>query len=130
MTESTTDSLGGRGLVQVALHTADLSRAVGFYRDVLGLSLMFEANGMAFFQLANLRLLIGTAARPPAEGDGTALYFDAPDLETLGPALEARGVVFLGPPETVQKTAQAELKLRFFRDPDGNLLALMGLVAV
>ncbi|HYF22142.1 MAG TPA: VOC family protein [Caulobacteraceae bacterium] len=119
-------TLAGRDLVQAALNCTDLPRSVGFYRDVLGLPLMFETNGMAFFQLGNCRLMIG---RGESGSGGGCLYLDAPDLPSLGEALEGRGVVFLGPAETVQKTTGGDLKLRFFRDPDGNLLALMGVVA-
>ncbi len=36
---------------------------------------------------------------------------------------------FAGPAQTVQQTATHELKLREFFDPDGNALALMGMVA-
>ena len=37
------DSLAGRKLVQVALTCRDLDRARTFYRDTLGLPLLFEA---------------------------------------------------------------------------------------
>jgi hypothetical protein len=57
------------------------------------------------------------------------LYFDAPDIDTLAPALEQKGVAFLGPVQILQRTDSHDLKLRVFRDPDGNPLALMGMVA-
>lgn len=124
MTEPT---LADRDLVQVALTTRDLDRARGFYRDMLGLTLLFEASGMLFFQLKNTRLMIGSAhTEPPG---GSILYIDAPDLDMLAAALEKKGVVFTGPAETVQKTPTHSLKLRAFHDPDGNTLALMGMVA-
>jgi extradiol dioxygenase family protein len=80
---------------------------------------------MMFFDLAGTRLLIGTentAGRP----GGSILYFDAPDLDALAPALEAKGVKFMGPAQVVQRTETHELKIRAFRDPDGNVLQLMG----
>ena len=121
-------TLAGRRLVQAALTVTDLARSVGFYRDLLGLPLLFETNGMAFFQAGELRLMIGTnSPDPPARG--TVLYFDAPDIDDLAPALEAKGVTFIGPIEVLQRTETQELKLRIFRDPDGNPLALMGMVA-
>jgi hypothetical protein len=46
----------------------------------------------------------------------------------LGAALEARGVKFLGAAVTVQETETHQLRLREFFDPDGNALALMGMV--
>ncbi|HWA89549.1 MAG TPA: VOC family protein [Rhizomicrobium sp.] len=125
-----TDGLGGRKLAQVALTCRDLDRARGFYRDTLGLNFMFEAGNMLFFQLDGMRLMIGKE-EPGHEGGpigGSVLYFDAPDIDALGAALEAKGIVFLRPAETVQRTETHELKLRAFRDPDGNLLALMGMV--
>ena len=122
--------LKDRALVQVALPTVDLGRAVIFYRDVLDLPLLFEVSGMAFFQLHNgVRLMVGSHAADLTPKDSTALYFDAPDLSELAEKLAKRGVVFRGPATTLQKTASGDLMLQFFRDPDGNLLGLMGVVA-
>lgn len=120
-------NLSGRKLQQVALTCRDLGRARTFYRDTLGLPFMFEAGNMLFFQLEGLRLMIGKEEHAGAIG-GSVLYFDAPDIDALGAALEAKGIVFLRPAETVQRTETHELKLRAFKDPDGNALALMGLV--
>ena len=120
-------TLAGRKIVQAALTVSDLFKSVAFYRDILGLPLLFETNGMAFFQAGELRLMIGSnSPDPPARG--TVLYFDAPDIDQLAPALEARGVAFTGHIEVLQRTETQELKLRIFRDPDGNPLALMGMV--
>ena len=120
-------TLAGRKLIQAAFTVTDLARSVAFYRDVLGFPLMFETNGMAFFQAGEMRLMIGTnSPDPPARG--TVLYFDAPDIDELSPALEAKGVQFIGPVEVVQRADTHELKLRILRDPDGNPLALMGMV--
>ena len=121
-------NLAGRKLVQVALTCRDLDRARAFYRDTLGLALMFEAGNMLFFQLEGLRLMVGKEEQAGGAIGGSVLYFDAPDIDALGAALEAKGVVFLRPAETVQRTETHELKLRAFKDPDGNALALMGMV--
>ena len=120
-------SLANRKLVQVALTVRDLERSRTFYRDLLGLPLLFEAGGMMFFDLAGTRLLIGTENVAGKPG-GSILYFDAPDIDVLATALESRGVKFLTPTQIVQRTETHELKLREFRDPDGNPLALMGMV--
>jgi len=122
-------SLQGRKLVQVALTTRDMERSRHFYRDILGLPLLFEAGGMMFFDLCGLRLMIGSEAVGGQPPGGSILYFEAPDIDRLGPALEAKGVQFPGPAQVVQRAETHELKLRAFRDPDGNALALMGMVA-
>jgi methylmalonyl-CoA/ethylmalonyl-CoA epimerase len=122
-------SLSGRTLTQVGLTVRNLDRARGFYRDVLGLPLLFEVGGMMFFQLGGLRLMVGlehTAGQPIG---GSLLYFDAPDIDALGRALEAKGVAFVSDAQIVQRTETHDLKLREFLDPDGNALAIMGLVA-
>ena len=59
-------------------------------------------------------------------GESTTIYFDDSDLERSRVRLEAHGVKFAGPIETVQRTPSSELKLLEFSDPDGNPLALMG----
>jgi catechol 2,3-dioxygenase-like lactoylglutathione lyase family enzyme len=120
-------TLKGRKLVQVALTTRDMERSKRFYRDVLGLPLLFETGGMMFFDLEGTRLLIGTENAGHSPG-GSVLYFDAPDIDRLAPALEEKGVEFLGPAQVVQRTDTHELKIRAFRDPDGNPLELMGMV--
>jgi len=119
-------SLAGRKLVQVALTTRDAERSKQFYRDVLGLPLLFEVPNMTFYQLGDTRLMVGVeASMTPG---GSVLYIDAPDIDKLGAELEQRGVRFLGAATVVQRTESGELKLREFKDPDGNALALMGLV--
>ena len=118
--------LAGRALVQLALPTRDLERAKDFYAGLLGLPLLFETNGMDFFALVNARLLVGEREAEKL-GPG-AVYIDAPDLPEAAAALEGRGAVFEGPAETLQRTAEGDLQLRFLRDPDGNLVGLMGVV--
>jgi catechol 2,3-dioxygenase-like lactoylglutathione lyase family enzyme len=121
-------TLAGRKLVQMGLSCRDLDRARSFYRDTLGLPLLFEAGNMLFFQLEGLRLMVGLAQNPEQPIGGSIMYFDAPDIDALGAALETKGVKFTGPAVTVQQTQTHELKLREFYDPEGNPLALMGMV--
>lgn len=118
--------LAGRKLVQVALTTLDQERSKAFYRDLLGLQLLFEVPNMVFYQMGDLRLMVGMEAG--LTPGGSVLYIDAPDIDTLGVELEKRGVKFGGGVEVVQRTEKGELKLRAFKDPDGNSLALMGFV--
>ena len=119
-------TLAGRDLVQAALFVSDLQRSIAWYRDVLGLPLLFVTNGMAFFQLGNARLMLGEHER--AEGAGGVLYFDAPDLPELAAALAGKGVAFRRPSDRLQSTEAGDLMLQSFTDPDGNALALMGVV--
>ncbi len=123
-----TAGLAGHRFQQVGLTVRDLKRAVAFYRDILGLPYLFEAGGMAFFDVAGTRLMLGEDPERPAGRPTAILYFDDPDLEATAVKLQALGVAFNRPAEVVQRTETHELKLREFADPDGNALALMGLV--
>jgi methylmalonyl-CoA/ethylmalonyl-CoA epimerase len=123
-------NLSGRKLMQVALTVKDLDRARIFYRDTLGLKLLFEAGHMLFFDIGGQRLMVALHESPDHPvGGGTYIYFDAPDLPALVPALKAKGVEMIGNTETLQRTDTHELKLQFFKDPDGNQIGLMGMVA-
>jgi catechol 2,3-dioxygenase-like lactoylglutathione lyase family enzyme len=121
--------LANRSLVQVGLTCRDLDRSRAFYRDTLGLPLLFEAGNMLFFQLPALRLMIGTASRADQPIGGSIIYFDAPDVDELAASLESKGVRFTGPTQTLQRTPNGDLKLRTLYDPDGNAIGLMGIVA-
>lgn len=120
--------LAGHKVHQLALTTTDLERAVRFYRDTLGLTFLFESNGMAFFDVAGVRLML---AFDPARTDApptSIVYFDAPDFNNTHVRLVGTGVELEGPIETVQSTPEGDLRIQQFRDPDGNVLAIMGLV--
>lgn len=107
---------------QIGIQVTDLDRAVTFYRDVLGLRLLFTAGGMVFFQVGDARLMVEHGRPTPS----TTIYFDDANLESSRQRLEAHGIKFAGPTETVQRTDTYDLKLAEFSDPDGNPLALMG----
>lgn len=111
---------------QIALTTSDLPRAVAFYRDTLGLKLLFEVSGMAFFDAGGTRLMLGEARLDKPLQNNTYVYFDAGDWQDTEAALVARGLKFDRPAEVVQRTEGKEHAIRFFKDPDGNALAIMG----
>jgi methylmalonyl-CoA/ethylmalonyl-CoA epimerase len=118
---------GIRGIRQVAQRARDLDRAVEFYRDTLGASFVarFDPPGLAFFQFEGVRLLLEASA-PSA-----TVYFSVDDIEAGFEELRRRGVVFEQEPQLVHRDesgtfgpAGEEEWMAFFRDPDGNLLAI------
>ncbi len=113
-------------IAQIALSTRDLAKAVAFYRDTLGLKLMFEVSGMAFFDAGGTRLMIGEAQHEGPLQNNSYIYFDAGDWSATEAALIARGLKFDRDAEIVQRAEGKEHALRFFKDPDGNALAIMG----
>jgi methylmalonyl-CoA/ethylmalonyl-CoA epimerase len=113
-------------IAQIALTTQNLTGAVAFYRDTLGLKLMFEVPGMAFFDVGGTRLMLGENRLSEKLQNNTYVYFDAGDWYETEAALERRGLKFDRPADIVQRTEGKEHAIRFFRDPDGNALAIMG----
>lgn len=52
--------------------------------------------------------------------------YRVPDLQAAYEVLAGRGIVFEAGPHLIAKLPDHELWMAFFRDPDENLLALMG----
>jgi methylmalonyl-CoA/ethylmalonyl-CoA epimerase len=115
-----------RRIGQIAVVVQDLDRAVGFYRDTLGLALLFQAPpGLAFFECGGVRLML-TLPEGPEEGRGTSiLYYVVDDISSAHAALAARGVRFLNPPRVIARMPDHELWMAAFHDSEGNLLELM-----
>lgn len=109
---------------QIALPVKDLERATAFYRDMLGLPFLFEAPGMAFFDCGGVRLMLSL---PEGEQSGGAsiLYFRVDDMTAAYQSLLERGVEFHGEPHVVHRTEDHELRMAFFVDLEGHVMALM-----
>jgi catechol 2,3-dioxygenase-like lactoylglutathione lyase family enzyme len=112
-------------LGQIAVSVQDIGRAVEFYGDVLGLPFLFQAGGMAFFDMDGVRLMLAEPETADEPDRASVLYFKAPQLESKVAALRSAGVEFEGEPHVVHRTDEGQLWMAFFRDPDGHLMALM-----
>jgi methylmalonyl-CoA/ethylmalonyl-CoA epimerase len=110
---------------QIALTVRDLARATAFYRDTLGLPLLFEVPGLAFFNLHGIRLMLSPGEGEPKEPHGTVLYHLTADLPVAFSVLKGRGVKIVREPHLVAKMPDHELWMAFVEDSEGNLLALM-----
>ena len=110
---------------QIAVPVTEIDRAVRFYRDTLGMRLLFEAPpALAFFDLNGVRLMLDGPAKAQA-GSSSIIYYKVDDLDAAYNALGKRGVEFEAKPHLVAKLPDHELWMAFFRDPDKNLIALM-----
>lgn len=116
-------------LRQVAQRVEDLDRAVAFYRDVLGLPLtgLFDPPGLAFFDLAGVRLLL-------ERGEQAALlYLWADDVDARTAELRTAGVEIVDEPHVIFPDPDGQFGppgeaeyMAFFRDSEGNLMGLAG----
>ena len=123
------EGLGTIGQIHVSV--TDVDRAVGFYRDVLGIPFLFQVPGqpMAFFDCDGTRLYLGQPETEAYRARGM-LSFTVPDVDEAYAALSERGAVFLDAPHVVHLTEDSALRMAFFTYPDGNNLALMAEVPV
>ena len=108
---------------QIAVTVEDVKRATAFYRDVLGVPFLFDAPGLAFFNLGGVRLML---SRPEGvESSASLLYFRAADIQASYETLLSHGVEFIEAPQVVHRTDDYELSIGSFYDSEGNVMAIM-----
>src|ERR1041385_4716428 len=112
-------------LGQIAMTVADLERSVAFYRDTIQIPFLFQFPGLAFFDCAGVRLMLTKSETANAAGTNSVLYFKVSDIHAESRDLIGRGVKLEREPHLVAALQDHNLWMSFFRDPDGNLLALM-----
>jgi len=111
---------------QIALAVSDADRAERFYRDTLGLPLLFRFGDLVFFDCDGVRLMLDGGHEPRGPGRSAfCVYLRVAGIDATAATLQADGVYFEQPPHLVAKMPDHELWMAFFRDPDSNLLALM-----
>lgn len=111
---------------QIAVNAHDLERAVGFYRDKLGMTLLFSVPpNLAFFDCDGIRLMLSLPAKPEFDHPSSIIYFNVDNIQQACETLSARGVEFEEQPAFVADMGTYNLWLAAFRDSENNLLALM-----
>lgn len=118
-------SMGITGIGQISIIAHDLPRATAFYRDVLGLPLLFTAGNMAFFDCGGVRLMLGPASAPELDHPSSILYFRVPDIEAAHRRLVEMGVEIEAPPRLIAPMKTYDLWMVGFRDSEGNIMQLM-----
>jgi methylmalonyl-CoA/ethylmalonyl-CoA epimerase len=119
-----TAPFGLNALGQIGITVRDAEKAAAFYRDALGLKLLFQMPGMAFFDCGGIRLMLSVSEKS-AETYSSVLYFKVEEIAAAWAALAERGVTLEREPHLIARMPDHELWMAFFRDADGNLLALM-----
>ena len=118
-------AMGLERICQISIRTKDTARAVAFYRDTLGLKLLFQAPPqLAFFDCNGVRLML-SPAEPEFDHQGSVIYFAVEDLKATHAALVAAGATFRSEPHLIAKLPDREVWLADFLDSEGNVLALM-----
>ncbi len=122
----TATGIGITGLGQIAINVKDVDRAAAFYKEKLGLNLLFKAPpGLAFFDCGGVRLMLDRAEKPEFDHPSSVLYFAVPDIQGAYQKLRKSGVHFEDEPHLIARMPAHNLWMTFFRDSEENLLALM-----
>lgn len=111
------------------LATTNPQRAVSFYRDILGLSVVSDESPFALVLDANGILLRVTVVEQVAPAAYTVLGWKVADIVAAVNSLSEAGVEFLRYPGFEQDelgiwTAHGGSRVAWFHDPDGNTLSL------
>jgi methylmalonyl-CoA/ethylmalonyl-CoA epimerase len=108
---------------QIGVPVKDIERAVAFYKDLLGLPLLFSTGAMAFFDCNGVRLLLSLPEKEQYASASSVIYFQVEDIHGKYRELVSNGVTFLDEPHVVAKMGQTETWMTFFSDPEDNIHA-------
>lgn len=109
---------------QISVNVTDISRAVAFYRDTLGMKFLFEASQMAFFDCNGIRLMLALPEKPAFSHPGSVIYYKVGNIRQVYEVFLERGVSFISEPHVVANMGSFDIWMAFFRDSEGNTLAL------
>lgn len=109
------------GGLTCAIKVTELDRSIRWYQDVLGFTLLYRVEEIAWCELATETkgVNIGLSQVERAGGPGGAiLTFGVTDIDAARQQLASRNVRFDGPTQTIP----GMVRLATFYDPDGNAL--------
>lgn len=112
-------------LSQVGLIITDIDVAREFYGEKVGLPVLYSLPTMLIFDLDGASLLLSLPEDEVSHSaQGAVVYLGVEEIDATREGMSSRGVPFVDEPHVVHRTAESELWMTFFRDPDGHLLAL------
>ena len=110
---------------QIAVPVKNIESATEFYKEVLGLPLLFNTESMAFFDCNGQRLLLSIPEKNEYANSSSVIYFQVEDIKKSVEKLSEKGVSFIDHPHVVAKMGNTETWMTFFKDTEGNTHALM-----
>ncbi len=113
------------GIGQIAVNVQDLARATAFYRDTLGMRLLYEFPGLAFFDCGGVRLMLARAEKPEFDHPTSTIYYRVADIQQSWRMLSDAGVKLEHEPQIIAKMPDHDLWMCFIRDSENNILGLM-----
>ncbi|MGF7015689.1 VOC family protein [Ornithinibacillus bavariensis] len=115
---------------QIGVPVKDLNRALNFYKEKLGLALLFNTDSMAFFECDGFRLMLSLPEKEEFAHSSSVIYFQVTDIKDSYERLVDKEVTFIDEPHVVAKMGNTETWMVFFKDTEDNTHALMSEVQV
>lgn len=116
------DALALGEIGQIARSVTNLAEAVAWYKDTLGLPLLYVFETLAFFDCGGLRLMLSQSD----DSKDSILYFRVGAIHAAHETLAARGVTFVSAPHMIHRHDDGtEEWMAFFTDNEGRPLGLM-----
>lgn len=122
---ATADALEITGIGQIAINCHDLKRATGFYRDTLGMRLLYEFPGLAFFDCGGVRLMLAEPEKKEFDHPASIIYYRVGDIQQASRTLIDKGIELEHEPRIIATMPDHDLWMFFVRDTEGNLIGLM-----
>ena len=127
--ESVTGDVGISSIRQIAINVKDLDRARQFYRDTLGLTFLFDAPNLSFFDAGGVRLMLGKAEKTEFDHPASIMYYSVKDIKASHDAIASKGAHVERGPELVAQMPDFDLWISFYKDSEGNYFGLMSEVS-
>ena len=115
---------------QIGVQVKNLDRAIRFYKESLGLPLLFQAENLAFMECNGIRLLLSPPEKEEFTHASSIIYYQVENIKESYNELSRKEVSFLDEPHLVAKIGATETWMSFFHDTEGNTLALMSEIEV
>ncbi len=110
------------GTLTCPVECSDMAKSINWYKDVLGFDLIYSLDDMGWCEMKspieNVTIGLGQVENPSPGAGGVTLTFGVLDIDKARAELEAKGVRFDGPTQTIPDM----VKLATFFDLDGNKL--------
>ena len=117
---------------QIALPVHDVDKAKTFYKDVLGLTHLFDAPpALSFFDCGGIRLMLCGPAAQGKDGDSqhAVLFYDTSDIRKAYASMTAAGARSLAEPHIIARMNGREVWIAEMSDGQGNAVSLISEVA-
>ena len=101
---------------QIGVPVKDINRALDFYKEKLGLTLLFNTDSMAFFECNGLKLMLTLPEKEEFAHSSSVIYFQVNDIKDTYERLAGKEVLFIDEPHMVAKMGQTETWMVFFKD--------------